>query len=238
MFKNYVSSILSNRPFNPLFNADGGSGGGEGGQGGTGGGEGGQGGEGGSGEGNNDDEIKFDDKQQAHIQKIIDATIAKERKKSEKAAADAVAEAERKAKLTAEEKAKEEREKKEKIAAERETKANTRIINLEIKDVARELGVTSQKLDRFLKVVDRDDLSVDDNGDVDRKAVEAAVKAVLVDMPEFKGSTSPKGPGAEFGGGGNNDAKYSLEQIKAMTPADISKDYDEVMKSMKIHNKK
>lgn len=235
MFKNYVNSILSNRPFNPMFNADGGSGG-DGGQGGSG--EGGQGGEGGSGEGDNDDEVKFDEKQQAHIQKIIDATIAKERKKSEKQAAEAAAEAERKAKLTAEEKAKEEREAKEKIAAERETKANTRIINLEIKDVARELGVTSQKLDRFLKVVDRDDLTVDENGDVDRKAVEAAVKAVLVDMPEFKGSTSPKGPGAEFGGSGNNGAKYSLEQIKSMKPDEIAKDYDEVMKSMQIHNKK
>jgi hypothetical protein len=232
MFKNYVSTIMGGRPFQPMFSPDGGGGGPQ------------------------DppptdppadppndppadppeDPVKFDDKQQAEIQKIINATIAKERKKAEKAAADAAAEAERKAKMTAEEKAEAERKEREEAAQKREAKANERIVNLEIKDVARELGVSSQKMDRFLKVVDRDDLKIDEDGNVERSAVEAAVKAVLADMPEFKGSTSSKGPGADFGGQ-QGGAKYTLAQIQGMSAKEIAADYDEVQKSMRIHQK-
>lgn len=243
MFRNYVQSMLMGQPYQPMFDADkgGGAGSGEGGQEGSGGegGEGSQGGEGGAageGSGGEGDKPTFDEKQQAEIDKIIARTIAKERSKADKAAKDAVAEAERKAKLTAEQKAEEDRKDRERLAAEKEQKANTRIVNLEIKDVARELGVSSKKLERFLKVVDREDLEVDEDGNVDRKKVESAVKAVLADMPEFKGVEQKQGPGGDFGGGGDG-AKYSLAQIKSMSPEEMAKNYDEVMKSMKIHQK-
>jgi hypothetical protein len=61
---------------------------------------------------------------------------------------------------------------------------------------------------------------------------------VLADMPEFKGADNNKGPGSGFDQGGGVGAKYTMAQIHAMTPQKVSKDYDEVMKSMAIHQKK
>jgi hypothetical protein len=255
MFRHFANSMMMGRPFQPLFEADGGQGGGAGSGSGDGGtddkGQGGQsdGGDGGSGDGGNgddggkgdeggsgqkDDPVKFDEKQQAEIQNIINRTIAKERAKAEAEKK----KAEERAKMSADEKAEAERKDREEKAQEKERKANERIINLEIKDVARELGVSSKKLDRFLKVVDREDIEVDEDGNVDRSKVEQAVKGLLADMPEFKGADGSKGPGGDFDKGGGVGAKYTMAQIQAMTPDEVAKNYDEVMKSMAIHQKK
>jgi hypothetical protein len=249
MFRSYVNSMIMGRPFQPLMEADGGQGGagsgsGEGGNEGDKGGQGGSGdgGEGGSGEGgqgdqggSNDDPVTFDEKQQEHIQKIINQTIAKERKRAD----DEKKKAEARAKLSAEEKAEAERKDREEAAAKKEAAANERLINMEIRDVARDLGVSAKKLERFLKVVDRDDLEVDEDGNIDRSKVEGAVKATLADMPEFKGAAGGRGPGSEFGGGdAGGGVKYSMQQIQAMTPEEVAKNYDDVMKSMAAHNKK
>jgi hypothetical protein len=182
----------------------------------------------------NNEPVTFTDTQQAQIDKIVNKTIAKERARAEEERK----KAEEKAKLSAEAKAELERKEREDAVNKKEQQANERLINLEIKDVARELGVAAKKLDRFMKVIDRDDLVVDEDGNVDRSKVSAAVKAVLADMPEFKGG-STQGPGAEFGGGGNpGGAKYTLAQIQAMDAKAIAADYDEVQKSLKIHQTK
>lgn len=245
--------MIMGRPFQPLMEADGGQGGAgsgngeggtegdKGGQGGNDGGGNGDGGDGGNGEGGNgdqggsgDDPVTFDDKQQEHIQKIINQTIAKERKRAD----DEKRKAEERAKLSAEEKAEAERKDREEAAAKREEAANNRLINMEIRDVARDLGVSAKKLDRFLKVVDRDNIQVDEDGNIERSAVETAVKGVLADMPEFKGTGGSRGPGSDFGGGDTGGAKYTLAQINDMSPEEVAKNYDDVMKSMASHNKK
>lgn len=209
---------------------DGGSDDPEGGQG-----EGGTGGEGGQGEGG-EDKVTFDDKQQKELQRIINQTIAKERAKAEADRKKAEEEAEKRAKMTAEQQVEADRQERERKAQEKEQKANDRIINLEVKDVARELGVPSKKLERFLKLVDRVDLEVDEDGSVDRTKVELAVKAVLADVPEFKGSDNNQGPG-EFSGGQGGGAKFTVAQINSMSAEEIKNNYDDVMASMKIHNK-
>jgi hypothetical protein len=246
--KDFVLSMLAGRPHQqPFMDADKGGGAGDGGSGGDGG-QGGQGGQGdGGGSGGSDDDdpdkdkdkdkddpVKFDDRQQAEIQKIIDRTIAKERAKAD----EEKRKAEERAKMTADQKAEADRKEAEEKAKEREQKANDRLINMEIRDVARDLGVSAKKLERFLKVVDRDDIAVDDEGNINRSKVETAVKAVLADMPEFKGTDNPKGPGSGFDQGGAVGAKYTMAQIQAMTPGEVAKNYDDVMKSMAIHQQK
>lgn len=236
MFRLYASSIMNGRGFNPMYNADSGSGGDGSGTGG----DDDKGEDKGSGDGTGDDgdqdkdePIKFDEKQQAEIDRIIKQRLAKEAKKQEKAVQDAI----EREKMTAEEKAEQDRIVAEKKAKDREAKANERVVNLEIKDIAREMGVPSKKLERFLKVVDREDIEVDDDGNVDRSQVETAVKALLADMPEFKGPDNQKGPGGDFNGT-NNSAKFSKTQIQAMQPEEIAKNWDDVQASMKIHNQK
>lgn len=236
MFRLYANSIMNGRGFNPMYNADSGSGGDGSGTGGDdddkGEDKGTDDGTGDDGDQDKDEPIKFDEKQQAEIDRIIKQRLAKEAKKQEKAVQDAI----EREKMTAEEKAEQDRIVAEKKAKDREAKANERVVNLEIKDIAREFGVPSKKLDRFLKVVDREDIEVDDDGNVDRSQVESAVKALLADMPEFKGPESKKGPAGEYNGT-NNSAKFSKAQIESMTPEEVSKNYEDVMKSMAIHNK-
>lgn len=238
MFMNYVKSMLEGREFMPLMNVDGGSGN-DGGDGGDGGDDdkGGQGqgdGDGGDGEG---EKVTFTDEQQAFIDALIKKNTAKERAKAEADRKKAEKEAADRAQMTADQKAEADREAREKAAQAKEAKANERIVNLEIKDVARELGVSQKKIERFLKIVDRDELEVDENGDVDRAAVELAVKAVLADMPEFKGSDQQRGPDADFNKGGGVGAKFTRDQIANMSPQEVAANYDDVMKSMAIHNK-
>jgi hypothetical protein len=181
-----------------------------------------------------DDPIKFTDEQQAEINKIVARTIAKERSKAEAERK----KAEERAKMSAEEKAEADRKDREEKVKEREEKANARIINMELRDIARDQGVSAKKLERFLKVVDRDGLEVDEDGGVDRTKAEQAVKAVLADMPEFKGPSSPRGPGGEFDKGAGGGAKFTISQIQAMSNEEIAKNWDDVQKSMAIHNKK
>lgn len=248
MFKLFANSMMNGRAFIPMMDADNGGGAGSG----NGNGEGGQGtgdGQNGTGEGegngeggadgkdgkddDKEEKLTFSEQQQAEIDKIIARTIAKERSKAESERQ----KAEERAKMSAEEKAEAERKEREQKAQEREQQANAKIIGLEIKDVARGAGVPAKKIERFMKLVDRDEIDIDDNGDVNRSDVEKAVKAVLADMPEFKGSEDPKGPGGDFNGGGAG-VKYTKQQIESMTPQEIAKDYDNVMKSMAVHNKK
>lgn len=239
MFRLYARSIMNGRGFQPMLEADkggGGSSGSEGGdegdkdKGGTGGQEGDEGGDEGK---DKDDPITFDERQQKEIDRIINQRIAKERKNAAKAQQDALD----REKMTADQKAENDRIVAEKKAADREAKANERMVNLEVKDVARELGVPAKKVDRFMKLVDREGIDIDDDGNVSKSDVEAAVKSILADFPEFKASEHTKGPGGGYDGS-KNTAKYSKTQIEAMTTKEIADNWDDVQTSMKIHNKK
>lgn len=246
MFMQFARSMEAGRAFQPMMDADGGgSGGGEGagegddknkgGQGDDQGGEGGSdGGEGGDDGG--DDEVKFDEKQQAHIDKIIERRIAKERAKAQKEQEAAAAKAEERAKMTAEQKAEEDRKDREKKAEEREKKATDTIIGLSLERQALTAGVPEKKLARFLKIVDRDGIELDDNGEVDKAQTKAAIDAALSDMPEFKSSGVQQGPGDDQRGGSGNKAKFSKQEIEKMTADQVAKNYDDVIASMKIHN--
>ena len=113
-----------------------------------------------------------------------------------------------------------------------------RAVTYEIQDVAREMGVPGNRLERFLKLVERDEIAVDEEGNVDRSAVQLVVKAVLGDFPEFKATGNQKGPGGDFDKGSGNGAKYSMQQIGKMSPQEIKENWEDVQKSMAVHNKK
>lgn len=243
MFSKFALSMMNGRAFAPMMNAD------------TGGGAGSSAGEPGAGTGDNPDgaggtgddkdqdkgsepeKLTFTEAQQAHIDKLIGQKAAEFRSKAEADAAEKIRLAEERAKMTAEEKAEADRKDREKAIAERETAANNRIINLELKAAASGAGVPAKKLERFLKVVSREEIEVDENGSVDQTKVAAAIREVLDEMPEFKGSGQQQGPGGDFNGQ-SGSVKYTPAQIAEMTPAEISKDWDEIQKSMAFHNKK
>ena len=246
MFKHYVNSILNNRPFQ-YFEADtGGGAGGDAGGAGTGtdpgadnpggqnggDGNGSDGGDGNNSGGNEEDhnqKVTFTDEQQSFINQLINSTIKKERDKAE---TERQKELERQ-KMSDNEKIQADLE----AARQKAEQFKSKALTYEIQDVARDMGVPANRLERFLKLVDREDIQVDEDGNVDRSAVQTVVKAVLGDFPEFKATGNGKGPAGDFDKGSGSGAKYSLQQIKGMDAKEIKDNWEEVQKSMAIHNK-
>ena len=245
MFRNYVQSMLNHRPF-AFYEAD--KGGGTGDAGGTGtdpgadnpgddnpGGDGSDdGNSGGADSGGNDDEnhnkVTFTDDQQSFINQLINNTIKKERDKAE---AERQKELERQ-KMSDEQKVQADLE----AARQKAEQFKQKAVTYEIQDVARDMGVPANRLERFLKLVDREEIQVDEDGNVDRSAVQTVVKAVLGDFPEFKEVGNTKGPGGDFDRGSGNGAKYSMQQIKDRSPEEGKNNWDDVQKSIAINNKK
>lgn len=81
-------------------------------------------------------------------------------------------------------------------------KANERIVTADAKVAATEAGVKADRLAAFLRITDLAGIEVDDDGNVDAKALKKAVDSTLKDFPEFKGTAA--GPG-RAGGRHNGD---------------------------------
>lgn len=203
--------------------AEGGEGGGEGG-----GGTGGEGGEGGSGQGSGSgesggeggeggNEPQLTPEQQAivdaQVTKQVGAAMAKkleaERKKWETEASEKA----KRAQMDEAERLKAEKADAEKAANDAVAKANARLVLADAKVAAVTAGVKADRVDKFLRLVELDDINVDDDGTIDTKAIEKAVKATLDDLPEFKatGSGRSGSSGGEFGGNNGGTKPANLE---------------------------
>lgn len=134
------------------------------------------------------------------------------------------------------ERAKAERADAEKVSAEKVKGANTRMIKAEAKSAALAAGVKADRLSRFLRNVDLDNVDVDDDGNLDEKAVADAVKAALADVPEFaatgNGNGAGKGASAEFNGNGNT-RKFTKDDIAKMSVDEFEKNEKEIMAQMR-----
>lgn len=71
-----------------------------------------------------------------------------------------------------------------------------RVIDTNIQLTAAAYGVKPEKIKHFMKLVDRTDLELKEDGTVDDEKIKAAVEGVLKDMPEFKGV--PSAGGSDF----------------------------------------
>lgn len=126
---------------------------------------------------------------------------------------------------------------------ERVAKLNKRAVTAEAKAVALGSGVKPDRMNRFLRLVDLDDVDVDDDGEVDEDAVADAVKAALEDVPEFAGSGESKDEPKRTKSGGDNHKGddtgplLTREQIKAMSPEEINENWEQIQKSLAAQGK-
>lgn len=132
---------------------------------------------------------------QAELDALVQKRLGQAQKRWEKDQADAKAKAE----MTEAERLKAEKADVEKAAAEQVTAANNRVIRAEAKAAALAAGVKPDRAAAFLRVADLDGIDVDDDGTPDSDAIAKAVKAVLDDFPEFKGSPKAGASGGEHG---------------------------------------
>jgi hypothetical protein len=169
---------------------------------------------------------------QAELDKLIDGRLAKARKSWDD---EAKQKAER-AKMDEAERLKAEKADAEKAAADKVTGANKRIITAEAKLAALAAGVPKERLTRFLRNVDLDDIDVSDDGDVDEKAVAKAVKDALDDVPEFKGSANGHSGNGQSGGehnGGGQQKKFTRDEIAKMSVEEFEKNEQAIMAQMR-----
>lgn len=91
------------------------------------------------------------------------------------------------------------------------TDLGQRVIDTNIQLTAAASGVKPEKMKHFLKLVDRTDLELKEDGTVDDEKIKAAVDNVLKDMPEFKGI--PGAGGSDFKDG-NKDTDKGLDSFR------------------------
>lgn len=104
----------------------------------------------------------------------------------------------------------------------------------EAKLIAMEIGVNPVRIDHFLKLADLSGVEVDENGNVDTKALKDVLNSLLKELPEFKKTVTdaPQGGTDGFQGGNQDKPKLTLEQIKRMSKEEIAARIDEVREVM------
>lgn len=135
---------------------------------------------------------------QEDLDRLIQQRLQRERKKWEQQ----LEEERKKAAMTEAERLKAEKEEAERRAQEAQQQAARRLVQVEAKVVAMELGVKPDRIPYILRLADLSSVDMDDSGQVDAKALRAAIEAVLKDVPELKGAEQAPGKsGADFTGG-------------------------------------
>jgi hypothetical protein len=113
------------------------------------------------------------------VNDLIEKRLAREKRRAD--------DEKRKASMNATQRAQADKEEAERNAAERISDANTRVIRSEAKLVALDAGVRPERAKAVLELA-RAELSgveVDEFGDPDASAIQAAVDAVIKEYPEF-----------------------------------------------------
>lgn len=131
----------------------------------------------------------------------LDAIIAKRLARERKAWEQQLEEERKKAQMTEAERLKAEKEEAERRAKEAEAAANQRLIQAEAKVVALELGIKPERVAYAIRLANLSDVEVGENGQVDTKALKAALEQVIKDIPELKGTSTPAKSGTDFQGG-------------------------------------
>ena len=158
------------------------------------------------------DPITFSAEQQAHIDKLVADRLARAEKATRKKIEDEFTTKAKEAEMTEAEKLKAAKDAAEKEKSDILSKANQRAVTSEAKVIASDLGVKADKLAFVMKLADLTDISVDDSGEPDAKAIRAALEAVKASVPELFGQGGTGKSGGDFTGGNPS---------KPLTQADI-----------------
>lgn len=154
----------------------------------------------------------------------LDAVVAKRLERERKSWEAKVEEEKRKAALTETERLKVEKDESDKRAAEAIRNANDRLVRAEVTLLASQLGIVDP--DAALTLMARDGVSVDDSGKV--VGVKEALEKLVSSKPYLKQQTAaPARSGGDFSSGGGGSS-FTLEQVKAMTPAQINANWDKI----------
>lgn len=150
---------------------------------------------------------------------VRNARAAEKKAKEEAEQAKAEAAELRQAQETEHETAKRERDEARVEAEQAKARADRLTVDTALRDAAAEAGVAPAKIRRFVRMVERDGLEIDSDGEV--TGAEEAVDALLEEFPEFKAEPSnEEGPPKKEKPGGNPDRKRKEPEL---TPEQLQK---------------
>lgn len=92
------------------------------------------------------------------------------------------------------------------------TDLGQRVIDTNIQLTAAASGVKPEKIKHFLKLVDRTDLELKDDGTVDEEKIKAAVDNVLKEIPELRGI--PGAGGSDFKDGNKDTDDKGMDSFR------------------------
>lgn len=160
--------------------------------------------------------VEFTPEQQAEMGRRIAEERSKAAAAAKKAAEDEAKTAAERAKMDEAERLKAEKADAEKAASDAVVRANARVVTAEAKVQAVEAGADPKQLAYVLKLADLDDVSVDDAGEPDTKAIRKAIDKVLTEVPALKVTAAGKGKsGGEFNGHAEKGRSGNLEDAIA-----------------------
>lgn len=161
---------------------------------------------------------------QAEVDAIVQKRLGEARKSWER---DAKTAADR-AQMDEAERLKAEKADAEAAAQTATTKANERLVKADAKIAAQAAGANPKRIDALLRLVDLTDITVDDDGNVDTKALQAAITKGLDEYPEFKAGEGGKGgpSGGDFNG--DSSRTWTRDEISKLSDAEFDKHKDEI----------
>lgn len=161
---------------------------------------------------------------QEEVNKIIDQRL----KRAEKGWADKVAEDSKKAAMSEADRLKSEVDAANLKATKAGEAANQRVVTAEARVALLVAGIKAERVGRALKMLELADIAVDDDGTPDQAAIDAAVKALIEDMPEFVAAAGAAKGGTDFGGANTKGPPLTKELIESMTPEEFQSRYAEI----------
>lgn len=99
------------------------------------------------------------------------------------------------------------------------------------RELLKEAGISEKRLDSILKVSNVDNIELDDNGAV--KDADKLTNSIQTEWADFIVTTTTKGAETATPPANNSARAYTRDTIRRMTPAEINRNFDAIMASLK-----
>ena len=159
--------------------------------------------------------VEFTPEQQAAIDELVAERVRRAERAAAQRAKEEANEAAKRAQMDETERLKAEKEDAVKQAAEALARADRTLVAAEARVAAAAAGAKPERLDRVLRLLDLDAVTVED-GTPDAKAVASAVAALKDDIPELFGGAPSKRSGADMEGGGDGKRVWTRALLDAV----------------------
>lgn len=186
----------------------------------------------GEGKGGDAGKVAFTPEQQAHIDALVADRVERAKKTAKQQALDEAKQERDREQMDELERVKAEKADAEKIATDAAAERDRVRIESKAEVAALAAGVPKERLEKALLLLDLGDVTVDDGGKVDGKAIEKAVEKLKGEIPELFAAPAAGRSGGDFSGG-QGKRSFTAAEVKAMSPKEYAEHREEILAAMR-----